>query len=67
MKPNSATIDVIRIGLRRSREPLEIASSVFAPRGKATLGEVGVTIRSTFSNAALKSSAIFVRTFWARP
>ena len=34
---------------------------------EATVGEVGVTIRSTPSNASLKSSAIFVRTRCARP
>ena len=42
-------------------------SSVRSPSLNATVGEVGVTIRSTFSNASRKSSAIFVRTFWARP
>ena len=38
-----------------------------SPILKATVGEVGVTIRSTDSKAARKSSAIFVRTRWAVP
>ena len=38
-----------------------------SPSLKATVGEVGVTMKSTFSNAARKSSAIFVRTFCAVP
>jgi hypothetical protein len=33
----------------------------------ATVGDVGVTSRSTFSKTARKSSTIFVRTFWALP
>ena len=41
--------------------------AVRSPSLNATVGDVGVTIRSTFSNAARKSSAIFVRTRWARP
>ena len=38
-----------------------------SPSLKATVGDVGLTTKSTFSNAAAKSSAIFVRTFWAVP
>ena len=42
-------------------------SSVFSPSSKATEGEVGVTTKSKSAKAAAKSSAILVRTFWARP
>ena len=38
-----------------------------SPSLKATVGEVGVSTRSTRSNADLKSSTILVRTFWAVP
>ena len=40
-------------------------SSVRAPIGKATVGEVGATIASTFANASSKSRLISVRTFCA--
>ena len=42
-------------------------SAVRSPSLNATVGDVGVMIRSTFSNAERKSSAIFVRTRCARP
>jgi hypothetical protein len=42
-------------------------SSVLAPSSKATPGLVGVTTKSTRWKAALKSSAINVRTRCARP
>jgi len=38
-----------------------------APSSKATPGLVGETMKSHTSQAAVKSSAIFVRTFCARP
>jgi hypothetical protein len=40
---------------------------VRSPSSKATVGEVGVTTKSTCSKAAAKSWAIFVRTFCAVP
>ena len=42
-------------------------SAVFAPSSNATPGAVGVTMKSNFSNAFVKSWAISVRTFCARP
>jgi hypothetical protein len=42
-------------------------SAVFAPSSNATPGVVGVTMKSKFSQAFMKSRAISVRTFWARP
>ena len=41
--------------------------SVFAPSGKATVGEVGLTSRSNWSSAARNSSRMIVRTFCAWP
>ena len=42
-----------------------LMSSTFAPMGKATVGEVGVTITSYFAKAAANSWLMTVRTFWA--
>jgi len=53
--------------VKKSDRYIDHGSAVFSPSAKATFAEVGVTIRSTSANAALKSSAIFVRTRCARP
>ena len=45
---------------------IDSGSPVLSPSLKATVGEVGGTMKSTDANAAAKSSEIFVRTRWAR-
>jgi hypothetical protein len=42
-------------------------SSTRSPIRNATVGDVGMAIRSHAPNAASKSSRIRVRTFWAMP
>jgi hypothetical protein len=51
----------------RSERYIASGSCAFAPSGNATVGEVGETSTSNFSNAARYSAAITVRTFWAWP
>jgi len=53
--------------VKKSLRYISSGSSVLAPSSKATEGEVGVTTKSNSANAVAKSSAIFVRTRWARP
>ena len=52
---------------QKSLRYIASGSSSLAPSSKATVGLVGVTTKSKRSKAALKSSAIFVRTRCARP
>ena len=46
---------------------IAIGSSSLSPILKAVVGAVGLTRTSTCSNAAAKSRAMSVRTFWAWP
>jgi len=52
--------------VKMSERYICIGSSDFSPALNAAVGVVGVTIKSTFSNAFRKSRRISVRTFWAR-
>ena len=53
--------------VRRSERYIASGFSAFSPIRNATVGEVGLTIRSKCSKAAACSCAITVRTFWAWP
>ena len=52
---------------QKSLRYIASGSSSLAPSSKATVGLVGVTTKSTSSQARAKSRLISVRTFWARP
>src|ERR1019366_1161127 len=53
--------------VQKSLRYMASGSSVLAPSSNAVHGLVGVTTKSSCSNAAAKSSEIFVLTFWAVP
>ena len=53
--------------VRRSERYMASGFSAFSPMRKATVGEVGLTIRSKRSKTAACSWAMTVRTFWAWP
>ena len=53
--------------VRTSEAYIASGSCVFSPSLKATVGEVGLTIRSKRSNRAACSRAMTVRTFCAWP
>ena len=53
--------------VQKSLMYIDHGSPVRSPSRKATVGEVGVMMKSTSANAASKSPTIFVRTRWARP
>ena len=53
--------------VQKSLRYMASGSAVFEPSSKATPGAVGVTMKSKFSQAVVKSRAISVRTFCALP
>ena len=53
--------------VRMSETYIASGSCVFAPSGKATVGEVGLISTSKRSNSSACSRPITVRTFWACP
>ncbi len=53
--------------VQKSLMYIDHGSPVFSPSPNATLGLVGVTMKSTCAKAASKSCTIFVRTRCARP